>query len=104
MVLRFAVVGLVLLTACSNPQPVEDGETSDVGVEFFEARCAACHGLDGKAGLSGASDLSVSTLTDDEIRKVIMEGRNAMQPFKLLIDSDESLEKTIAHVKSLRTK
>lgn len=101
MVLRIAVVG-ILLTACAQPEPVNGGESADAGKVLFEQRCVECHGADGKAGVAGASDLSKSVLSDDKLEQVILKGRNAMPPFKLLIDSDSTLQQLVGHVKSLR--
>ena len=48
------------------------------GKEIYEAKCMVCHGGDGKAGLSGASDLSITQLSTDSIKSVILNGRNTM--------------------------
>ncbi|HWY13475.1 MAG TPA: cytochrome c [Bacteroidia bacterium] len=48
------------------------------GKEIYEAKCIVCHGGDGKAGLSGASDLSRTQLSTDSIKNIILNGRNTM--------------------------
>ena len=101
MVLRFIVPVSFLMGACAQPQPSEAGEKIS-GEELYEARCIVCHGIDGNAGLSGASDLSMSKLKDLEIRNVIEDGRNSMPAFKSIIESEETLNETIEFVKSLR--
>ena len=46
--------------------------------EMYSANCAKCHGEDGKAGITGASDLSVTQLSNDSISSIIVNGRNTM--------------------------
>ena len=77
-----------------------DIKTENLGKEIFTANCTVCHGADGKAGVGGASDLSVSTLSTEEAGKVIVGGRNSMPKFsyegeqlKALTDYLESLKK-----------
>ena len=48
------------------------------GKEIYEAKCIVCHGDNGKAGLSGASDLSISQISTDSIKSIILNGRNTM--------------------------
>jgi mono/diheme cytochrome c family protein len=48
------------------------------GQELYIANCKACHGADGKAGIMGASDLSVTQVSNDSISSIIVNGRNTM--------------------------
>jgi cytochrome c5 len=80
------------------------GESADPGMTFYQNRCAECHGMDGAAKISGAADLTVSTMNEDALKKIIEEGKNAMPPFKLLIESDSLLQQTIDYVITLRKK
>lgn len=48
------------------------------GKILYETYCATCHGLDGKLGMAGASDLSQITLSQKEIVQIILNGKNAM--------------------------
>lgn len=48
------------------------------GKSIYESSCAVCHGNDGKLGMAGASDLSQTTLNQQEIVNVILNGKNAM--------------------------
>lgn len=48
--------------------------------EIYAANCTSCHGADGKAKLAGALDLSVTTLTEDSMAKIMLEGRGMMTP------------------------
>ena len=81
------------------------------GKDVFIANCAPCHGPDGKAHTQagrklGAKDLTLSKMTDAEIRKQVTEGfkdqRGLVMPqFKDVLSSDQT-DAVVAFVKSLR--
>lgn len=48
------------------------------GQELYSSNCASCHGVDGKANLAGAFDLSLTKLNDDSVSSIILKGRNTM--------------------------
>jgi mono/diheme cytochrome c family protein len=102
MGIKQVVVLSLVLVGCSSPEPAEGNASSVSGEVFFNQRCAECHGLDGKASIAGATDLSASTLKDEDIKDIIENGKNGMPPFKIMLDSEEVLNNTIEHVKSLR--
>lgn len=52
------------------------------GKEIFEDKCTLCHGSDGKLGLSGAKDLSISKLDHKGITDIVANGKNGMAPYK----------------------
>lgn len=110
MVLRLSIASLftLLLFSCGGNEsvaPMQD-ETEPlprvVGQQIYLQHCAVCHGEDGKLGVSGAKDLSVSTLKDAEIVAIIENGRKGMPPMKELIGTVENMAATVEHVKSLR--
>lgn len=108
MVLRLSIfLGLFLLVSC-GPQTKEVEESTEEkpftkadATSLFTMRCASCHGDDGKLGVSGAKDLSISKLTDAEITSIIYNGKNGMPAFG---DSftKEQLDALVPIVKSLR--
>jgi mono/diheme cytochrome c family protein len=108
MVLRiyFFVALLFGLVACSNNQSQNDvlpPETpEEKGASLFIMHCASCHGEDGKLGASGAKDLTMSKLSDEEIEKIIVNGKNAMPPMKVILENKENLALVIKHVKSFK--
>ena len=59
-----------------------DIDVSASGKNIFDSKCANCHGSDGKLGLSGAKDLTISTLSRQEKIEIITNGKNAMRSFK----------------------
>lgn len=48
------------------------------GEALYKANCVVCHGNDGKLGLSGAKDLSISTLDLGSIKEMIIHGKGSM--------------------------
>lgn len=90
-------------TTASKPERVRlEDETPPDGDLLFLNNCASCHGVDGKLGVSDAEDLSKTSLTADEIREVIIEGRNGMPPFEHLIKTEEEREALVDKVLSLK--
>ncbi len=71
--------------------------------DIYAAECTRCHGSDGKAGASGATDLSTSLIVHDSVVSVIRDGRNTMPAFntRLKLHQIENLAK---YVESLREK
>jgi len=85
-------------------------DAAEAGAALFRRSCAVCHGPDGRAATPaakrlGARDLSMSTLTDDQVRTVIVEGmrgaRSAMPGFGTKF-SPEELDALVAHLRNLR--
>lgn len=72
-----------------------------LGKNIFESKCAKCHGSDGKSGLSGAKDLTTSTLSHAERVVIITNGKNAMQSFKNDL-SAEQIEAVANYIEELR--
>lgn len=108
MVLRIYFLFFLLfgLLACSNNPSEHDvlpPETpEEKGASLFIMHCASCHGEDGKLGASGAKDLTMSKLSDQEIENIINEGKNAMPPMKVLLENKENIDLVVKHVKSFR--
>ena len=99
------VLGL-LLTSCSSNKGTSTDEPIEVsGAQLYKENCVICHGDDGKAGISGATDLSMSSLSEDSIKHYILQGKKSMPPFSFLFEKDnEALNDVVTHVKELRAK
>jgi cytochrome c6 len=110
MVLRIAFLLFLisLIYSCSSNSREEKGaETEDlnsknVGKEIYSNYCISCHGTDGKLGVSGATDLSESSLSDAMRQEIITNGKNAMPPMKDLIQSKEDILAVSEYIKSLK--
>lgn len=72
-----------------------------VGKDIYELRCQVCHGEDGMKGLQGAANLAESKLSDEEIKHIIINGKNSMASYKNLIEGRE-LDAVVEYIKYLR--
>ena len=81
--------------ACSDGQTGNENKqdkvsaTNEKGKSIFKTYCILCHGADGKLGLNGAKDMSISELSLEERIEVITNGRNTMVPYKGVLEADE---------------
>lgn len=71
------------------------------GKAVYEAKCVNCHGSDGKLGLSGAKDLTASSLSHDEKKEIILNGKNAMMGFRDQL-TDEQVESVVTYISQLK--
>lgn len=69
------------------------------GKEIYEEKCTLCHGNDGKLGLSGAKDISLSQLNHTDIVTLISQGKNTMPAFNSSLSS-EQIEAVANYVES----
>jgi mono/diheme cytochrome c family protein len=108
MVLRSFLIGsaLLLISACSEGEITEvkeNAENSEVdGQLLYTNNCASCHGPDGNLGNSGSKDLSQSKFSEQEVLKIIKEGKGTMPPFEYLLTTDKEREAVMQFVMSLR--
>lgn len=110
MVLRTLLLFFLFFCfGCSEKNPEStfknSSETtvSTTGKDLYLVHCEACHGLTGNKGVSGAADLSTSTLSDSKIQNTIMYGNNkGMMPYKDIISSSKELDSIVQFVKKLR--
>ncbi len=73
------------------------------GKAIYTQVCSACHGIDGKLGVSGAKDLSISKLSHEEVIKMISEGKGFMQGYKDVL-SEQEIASVASYAESLRVK
>jgi mono/diheme cytochrome c family protein len=113
MVLRLffvAILAVFLLDACkSSSTKIEDKTSESDGFSqpspqaLYVLHCETCHGLDGQKGSSGAANLATSTLNDNAIKDVILNGnQKGMMPYKDIIKSDDQINALVDYVKTLR--
>lgn len=82
------------------------------GKEVYTKRCAGCHGADGSGNEKIAKIMDVTipplpskdvqSLSDDDLKKVLVEGKGKMKPVKDLAAAD--VANVIAFVRSLAKK
>jgi mono/diheme cytochrome c family protein len=92
------LIAVALFAACGGnkePQPKNDSANQNVtggstdGKALFDANCQSCHGADGKAGVAGAADLSVSKLDHETMKVIVKSGRNMMRGFEGRLNDSE---------------
>lgn len=72
------------------------------GKMIYVNKCAQCHGEIGNGGVSGAKDLSLTQLTDDEKKLLIRNGKNAMPGFKEDVLTDADVDAVVQYVNTLK--
>lgn len=95
----------LLVTSCNSESDSTSKADTTVppnGKELYLENCAVCHGEDGKLGASGAKDLTVSTLSDNEVLQRINEGKNGMPPMKSALETKENVAAVADYVKGMR--
>ena len=95
----FFAISLIALCGCGGPS--SSGKQLS-GKELFSQHCASCHGADGKLGLSGASDLSKSKLSVEQISEILDKGRNGMPAMKVLLQTPKNSEAVSTYTLELR--
>jgi cytochrome c6 len=86
-------------------------KTQDDGASVFKAKCAACHGADGKGEVPmgkklGAHDLSsaeVQKQSDAQLTEVVTKGRNKMPSYEGKL-SKEQIAQLVAYIRELGKK
>ena len=92
---------LLLAAACTDAARTT-GSASNDGRAIFKKHCVTCHGIDGKLGLNGAKDLSVSTLKEEEKIIQVTIGKGAMNAFKDLL-SEAEIKAVVQFTNNLKT-
>jgi mono/diheme cytochrome c family protein len=108
---RTVIIICLIVAACSNENTAKQDKRSaggdqlpviEKGKILFVTHCAACHGNNGKAGITGASDLQVSRLDSTAIFQTIKNGRTNMPAYGGKITANEIRQLTlyVDHLKS----
>jgi cytochrome c6 len=84
----------------STPE-VADGGPVSKGEELFNTNCTLCHGRTGDLGMSGAKDLTVSTLTREQMIAMVTNGKGGMMPYKNVL-TPKQIEAVVDHARKLR--
>ena len=83
---------------------------ASAGQASYEKSCKACHGADGtpnaaiakmlKADMPDLKSAAVQALSDDDIKKIVADGKGKMKPVKTV--GADSIDNVIAYVRSLK--
>ena len=79
---------LAIIIACSGKESSKSASTID-GEAIYKKYCALCHGVNGKLGLNGSKDITISKLTEPERIVQITKGKNTMTPFEGVLSPEE---------------
>lgn len=96
----FAVISCCL-PSCEGGRDTSTAQT-DTG-KLYGQKCGLCHGDDGKLSVSGAKDLTVSTLGREEVIAQITYGKGSMPPQDGILTAQQ-IEQLADYTISLRTK
>jgi len=93
---------ILLIIACSGKEKASSGVPSVAeGEQVFKKNCIICHGADGKLGINGAKDITVSKLTLEERESQIKKGKNTMTPFEGVL-SETQIKSVAAYTMTLK--
>ena len=67
-------------------------DSTEEGKALFIQYCSACHGNDGKKGLNGAKDLTITNKSLDKIIKRVNEGKGNMPSFKETLTDQQMID------------
>jgi cytochrome c6 len=95
-----SLLGIIILACGSKSGSGETTSAAD-GQAIYKKYCVLCHGIDGKLGVSGAKDITVSQLSEAERVVLITEGKNTMTPFKGVL-SPEEIKAVAAYTMTLK--
>ncbi len=84
-----AAYGLAEMSKKQKGTSIESPVVSLKGQEIYTANCAKCHGDDGKLGLMGSLDLTVSAKSMEEKMEIIKNGKGAMTPFSGQLNDEQ---------------
>jgi cytochrome c6 len=100
-----ATVTLAVSTLWSTALAAQDA------AGLYKAKCAACHGADGKGdtamgkkiGLRDLASPEVQKMSDDELTAVIADGKNKMPSYKKSLKA-EQVKELVGYIRSLAKK
>jgi mono/diheme cytochrome c family protein len=86
-----AAIALAAVAFWSTPLRAEDGAT------LYKAKCAMCHGADGKGATPMGKNLGIRDLTSPDVQKqadaelttIIAKGKNKMPPYGAKLTSEQ---------------
>ena len=103
------VTGLAVLGVAFTLYSAPKGDAT-AGKDVFTRKCKTCHGPDGDGNPGMAKMLGVTftplssdevqKMSDDDIKKIITDGKGKMKPVKDLTDADK--DNVIAFVRTLK--
>lgn len=79
-----------MILACAGKEKTATSpDDVAAGEQIYKKYCILCHGADGKLGINGAKDITISPLTLEERVALINTGKNLMTPFEGILTPDQ---------------
>jgi cytochrome c6 len=100
----YVFAAAILLVSCTSNESIEQSVSSPEkksGEALFMQHCAMCHGDDGRLGVGGAANLTEVKLTEDRIRQVLKNGKNAMPAMIGELGSRQAVDSVVAYTLEL---
>lgn len=91
------VLALGVITICSSSAAAQDAAAT------YKAKCAMCHGPDGKGGKMGTRDFAspgVKAESDAQLTEIITKGKGKMPSYEGKL-KDTEIKDLVAHIRSL---
>lgn len=103
-----AIVGLAFATMLATPL---HATTITFDASTYKAKCASCHGMDGKATTAKGKELKVRALNSPEVKgmsdqkmlEVILKGKGKMEGYEKTLGK-EKCQALVAYCRSLGSK
>jgi cytochrome c6 len=100
-----ATLSLAAVQFCAGVARAQSGESN------FKAKCAACHGADGKGATAAGKSLGVHDFTSDTVQKmsdadlagIITNGKNKMPAYGKSL-KDPEIQDLVAYIRVLGKK
>jgi len=92
-----ALLAVGLIAACTSPAFADDAAAT------YKAKCAMCHGPDGKGGKMGTRDFAsaeVKAETDAQLTDIITKGKGKMPSYNGKL-KDTEIKDLVTYIRSL---
>jgi cytochrome c6 len=96
-------LGLVTLLACGVIAVCTSSAVAQDAAATYKAKCAMCHGADGKGGKMGTRDFAspeVKAETDAQVEETITKGKGKMPSYAGKL-KDTEIKDLVAYIRSL---
>ncbi len=88
LILSCFLAAMIMACAGKENAKANSGDLS-AGEHVYKKYCVICHGQDGRLGVNGSKDITVSTLTKGERIELIKNGKSLMTPFEGILSEAE---------------
>src|SRR5436305_14701314 len=106
--MKHFIVSLIVVAAFFSAT-VTASFAADAGADVFKAKCASCHGADGKGDTAMGKNLKLKDLgaadvqkaSDPEITDVIAKGKKPMPGYEGKLTNDQ-IQDVVKYIRSLK--